>query len=163
MIICKQCHSVNVNSVVRKHKFDMGHRLLNYQGACRHAHGHEYHIEIFCEYSATNDLGLGIDFADIKKRLCTWLDENLDHGFACNPIDDSMLKLLYSEGNKVFVTKLGNPSAENISKEIFFVGEQLLNGSGLYLRKIKLFETVNCYVETTNLTDKERAVFANYY
>lgn len=152
-----------MNTVSRKHKFDAGHRLVNYNGACRHAHGHEYKVEITCRYVNTDSLGLSLDFSTIKSVFCKWIDENLDHGFLCNPCDSSMLSLLEKEKNKVFITSLGNPSAENISKELFWVGSKLLNNPGLSLHRILLFETTNCWVETENLTEEEESIFQLKY
>lgn len=152
-----------MNVVCRKHKFDLGHRLINYDGPCKHPHGHEYHIEIFCSYKETDSIGIGIDFSEIKKKVGTWIDASLDHGFACSPFDKSMISFLYEEKAKYFITKLGNPTAENLSKEIFYVATKLLNKTGLKVVRIKLYETINCYVETTRLSKDELDIFSEFY
>ena len=58
--------------------FDAGHRLLNYVGKCASPHGHTFRAEIILEGETLNDLGLLVDFSDIK-RDCSFLNIFVRH------------------------------------------------------------------------------------
>lgn len=150
--------------VTRKHKFDAGHRVMHERFKCHNMHGHEYHCELTFSYEHPKSLGYAIDFKEIKRVGCSWIDDILDHGFICNPKDETVIKLCKDLGSKLYVMQLTdadgfcNPSAENIAKELFFAISILLNQSDetkLTLESIKLHETVNCYVECTGIPDEE--------
>ena len=65
--------------VTREIDFCYGHRLLNYDGKCRHLHGHNGRAVISIERAEVDDRGMVLDFADIKRSVSNWIDENLDH------------------------------------------------------------------------------------
>ena len=48
-------------------EFCYGHRLLNYDGKCRHLHGHNARAEIELNSEELDDRGMVFDFSDIKK------------------------------------------------------------------------------------------------
>ena len=52
---------------VTKHiDFCYGHRLLNYDGQCRHLHGHNGRVEVDIESEKLDERGMVHDFSDIK-------------------------------------------------------------------------------------------------
>ena len=59
--------------------FCYGHRLLNYDGKCRHLHGHNGRIEVDIEARELDQLGMVLDFGVVKGVVRTWVDNNLDH------------------------------------------------------------------------------------
>ena len=65
--------------VTREIEFCYGHRLLQYDGRCRHLHGHNGRAVIALEGPKLDERGMLVDFADIKKKVQLWIDENLDH------------------------------------------------------------------------------------
>ena len=65
--------------VTREIDFCYGHRLLNYDGKCRHLHGHNGRAVIVFESPKLDDRGMVLDFSDIKQVVSRWIDENLDH------------------------------------------------------------------------------------
>ncbi|MGD0384007.1 MAG: 6-carboxytetrahydropterin synthase, partial [Thermoguttaceae bacterium] len=65
--------------VSREINFCYGHRLLNYEGKCRHLHGHNGRVIITVKAAALDDCGMVLDFNDIKTVVSRWIDENLDH------------------------------------------------------------------------------------
>lgn len=150
--------------VTRKHKFDAGHRVMHERFKCHNLHGHEYHVELVFSYEVPKNLGYAIDFKEIKRVGCAWIDEYLDHGMICNPKDEKLIALCSELKSKFYVMRLTdekgfcNPSAENIAKELFFIISVLLNQTDetkLTLEKIKLHETVNCYVECHGIGEDE--------
>ena len=62
---------------VRTH-FSAAHRLTNYDGNCARWHGHNWEVFATLAASEVNELGLAVDFREVKKVLRELLAE-LDH------------------------------------------------------------------------------------
>jgi len=119
---------------VTKHiDFCYGHRLLNYDGQCRHLHGHNGRVEIDIESDKLDERGMVVDFSDIKRVIKAWIDETLDHRMLLRK-DDPVLPAL--KGELVHVMDQ-NPTAENIAKLIF----QQARSKGLPVVEVRLWET----------------------
>ena len=83
--------------VTREIAFCYGHRLLNYEGKCRHLHGHNGRAVITLEGPALDGRGMLVDFAEIKRKVQVWIDENLDHTMLlCR--EDPLLPVLLERG-----------------------------------------------------------------
>ena len=104
-------------SVTKLIDFCYGHRLLNYDGKCRHLHGHNGRLEIRVETEKLNELGMAMDFVDIKKTVKSWVDQELDHKLILNENDPLLPDL--KKHAQPFVTLPGNPTAEAISQLVF--------------------------------------------
>lgn len=147
-----------MGKVIRKGKFDAGHRVMHERFKCFNVHGHEYHYELHFEYRDAQELGYAIDFKEIKRVACQWIDDVFDHGFIANPKDHIMVKACRALSSKLYVMNLvdakgfANPSAENIAKEIFFGVSTMMNCDNLWLSRLVLHETINCFVECDGLT-----------
>jgi len=99
----------------RYHDISMGHRLYQNKGPCGHLHGHNYRIWFELSLKIDDDdADMVIDFGIIKKVLCKWLEENLDHCFMVYHRDDSA-DLLRNIDEKVIRASF-NPTAENIAR-----------------------------------------------
>ncbi len=97
--------------------FCYGHRLLNYDGKCRHLHGHNGRVVVVLEGDGLDERGMLVDFSDVKNALRTWIDDTLDHRMIlCK--DDPALQSLRDLGEPVYVTD-DNPTAENIARLIY--------------------------------------------
>lgn len=128
-------------------EFDAGHRVVNHESKCRNFHGHRYKAEFTFEASELDELGRVIDFGVIKQILGKWIDDNLDHTMILNESDIEVGKLLESLGNKpVFFVKF-NPTAENLVEMLFNKANELLKNEGLKCKKVRLWETPNCYCD----------------
>ncbi len=124
--------------VTREISFCYGHRLLNYEGKCRHLHGHNGRAIISLEAPALDAKGMLVDFGEIKRHVQRWIDENLDHNLLlCR--EDPLLPLLIERGERVFVMEV-NPTAENIARLIFTKAEE----AGLPVVEVILWETDSC-------------------
>ena len=124
--------------VSREIHFCYGHRLLNYDGKCRHLHGHNGRAVITLEGAQLDTRGMLIDFGDIKQKIQRWIDENLDHNMLlCR--DDPLLPVLHERGERVFVMEQ-NPTAENIARLIF----DKTRDAGLPVVEVVLWETDQC-------------------
>jgi 6-pyruvoyltetrahydropterin/6-carboxytetrahydropterin synthase len=124
--------------VTREIEFCYGHRLLNYDGKCRHLHGHNGRALIVLEDAELDDRGMLVDFTDIKTQVQRWVDENLDHNLLLRR-DDPILPALQERGERVFVME-ENPTAENIARLIY----ERAAGAGLPVVEVVLWETPNC-------------------
>ena len=109
-----------------KTSFAGAHHLRNYGGKCEDVHGHNWAVEVFIDCKKLNDIGLGMDFAEVKKKLAEVI-KRLDH----------------KDLNALTFFKDKNPSAENIA---YFIYQQLKNkisGSGIKLSKVVVKESEN--------------------
>jgi 6-pyruvoyltetrahydropterin/6-carboxytetrahydropterin synthase len=125
--------------VTRQIDFCYGHRLLNYEGKCRHLHGHNGRAVIAIEAPELDDRGMVLDFSDIKRVVAGWIDENLDHRMILRH-DDPAVDALTKLGEPLFLVD-DNPTAETIARLIYrFTAEQ-----GFPIVECNLWETPNCY------------------
>ena len=121
--------------VTRELRFCYGHRLLNYDGKCRHLHGHNGRAVITLEAVRLDALGMVVDFSAIKRVVSAWIDANLDHRMILHK-DDPVLPYLQQQGEPFFVMDV-NPTAENIAKLIF----DFVLAQGFPVVEVKLWET----------------------
>ena len=125
--------------VTREIRFCYGHRLLNYDGKCRHLHGHNGRAIITLETDRLDGLGMVVDFSTIKRVVSHWIDANLDHRMILHK-DDPVLPHLKAQDEPVFLLDV-NPTAENIAKLIYdFVVSQ-----GFPVVEVRLWETDDSY------------------
>lgn len=119
--------------------FCYGHRLLNYEGKCRHLHGHNGRVEIDIATDKLDKRGMAYDFSDIKQAIKNWIDKELDHKMLLNAKDPALLFL--KESNDPVYVFQENPTAENIAKLIF---EEALH-LGFSVEEVRLWETPDSY------------------
>jgi 6-pyruvoyltetrahydropterin/6-carboxytetrahydropterin synthase len=125
--------------VTREITFCYGHRLLNYDGKCRHLHGHNGKAVITLSADSLDQLGMVMDFARLKHVVGAWIDEHLDHKMLLHR-EDPILPFLRQQGEPVFVLDV-NPTAENIARLIF----EFTASQGFPVVEVKLWETENCF------------------
>lgn len=124
--------------ITREIEFCYGHRLLNYDGKCRHLHGHNGRAIISLAGPALDARGMLVDFGEIKRKVQRWIDENIDHTMLlCR--DDPLLPLLRERGERVFEMSC-NPTAENIARLIY----ERTAEAGLPVVEVVLWETEKC-------------------
>jgi len=105
--------------------FAAGHALRNYRGKCENVHGHNYRCQVQVEGESLDEIGLLVDFVELKKVVHSVLDR-MDHQWLNDwpPFD-----------------KL-NPSAENMAKFIYDeVDAALPPRPGVKLGWVRLWET----------------------
>ncbi len=113
-----------VFEVYVKTHFSAAHSLKGYQGECAHVHGHNWIIEVFVRCQKLDQIGMGIDFRDIKRMLKEVLHE-LDH----------------SNLNELLFFQNVNPTSENIAKFLYQELGQKLNSNVVKVSKVKVSET----------------------
>ncbi len=124
--------------VSRQIDFCYGHRLLNYQGKCRHLHGHNGRVLITLEAAEVDGRGMLLDFGEMKQIVQRWIDDELDHRMIlCR--DDPAVSALKELGEPIVLID-ANPTAENLAKLIFEYAQR----RGLPVVEVRLWETPNC-------------------
>jgi 6-pyruvoyltetrahydropterin/6-carboxytetrahydropterin synthase len=125
--------------VTREIRFCYGHRLLHYDGKCRHLHGHNGRAVLTLQADRLDPLGMVMDFTRIKNLITAWIDDTLDHKMLLHQ-DDPALPFLRHLGEPVFVMDV-NPTAENIARLIY----DHAFAQGLPIVEVQLWETDHCY------------------
>lgn len=121
--------------VTREISFCYGHRLLNYDGKCRHLHGHNGRVVITLQADRLDALGMVVDFTTLKRVVSAWIDANLDHRMILHQ-DDPVLAAFKQQGEPFFLMDV-NPTAENIAKLIF----DFTKAQGFPVLEVSLWET----------------------
>ena len=154
--------------ITRKGTFDSGHRVMNERMKCFNMHGHTYLYELEFEFNEMEEIGYAIDFKEIKRVGCQWIDDILDHGMLLNPQDTALINITKDYGSKMWLMSLNgkeaycNPSVENIAKEIFLAMMVLFQPyPNLKINKITIYETPNCWTECIkeSISDAEAAAW----
>lgn len=125
--------------VTREIDFCYGHRLLNYDGKCKHLHGHNGRAVITIESETLDERGMVLDFSDIKRVVSNWIDENLDHRMILHH-DDPARESLEKLGEPMYLVDV-NPTAENIARLIF----KYAKSQGIPIVECRLWETPRCF------------------
>jgi 6-pyruvoyltetrahydropterin/6-carboxytetrahydropterin synthase len=109
--------------------FAAGHALRNYRGKCENVHGHNYRCQVTLEGAELDEIGLLVDFVELKRVVHGVLDR-LDHQWL----------------NEFPPFDVLNPSAENMARYIY---QQIADGlkvrEGVRIALVKLWETDTAY------------------
>jgi 6-pyruvoyltetrahydropterin/6-carboxytetrahydropterin synthase len=130
-------------SVTKRLDFCYGHRLLDYDGICRHPHGHNAIVEIEIRTDALDRRNMVTDFSDIKRVMKGWIDRELDHKMILRA-DDPLTQVLQEMGEPIFVLE-SNPTVERIARLIFDVARE----QGLPVARITVWETPTSWATYT--------------
>ena len=154
--------------ITRSGTFDSGHRVMNERMKCFNLHGHTYLYDLTFSFDTMKEIGYAIDFKEIKRVACQWIDDLLDHGFIANPHDLIYIQAAEVENSKIWKMSLEgsdnycNPSVENLAREIFLAMEILFEEyTDLKMHELKLHETPKCFTicNDGSIPDRERKNF----
>jgi 6-pyruvoyltetrahydropterin/6-carboxytetrahydropterin synthase len=159
--------------ISRKGNFDSGHRVMNEFMKCFNIHGHTYLYELTFSFENMEEIGYAIDFKEIKRVFCQWIDDVLDHGMLLNPHDTKLIETTKDYGTKLWLMSLNgegeycNPSVENIAREVFLAMDIMTTTlyqnapTGLKIHRVTIYETPNCWTEVkaASITERERNNF----
>jgi 6-pyruvoyltetrahydropterin/6-carboxytetrahydropterin synthase len=109
--------------------FCAAHQLRGYVGNCAQLHGHNYRVIVEVLATQLDEIGLGMDFREIRKGAEAVALE-LDHRFL----------------NELAPFDRVNPSAENIASYFFEKLAQKLDRPGARVSAITIWETERCSV-----------------
>ena len=112
--------------------FAASHILHGYDGPCSRLHGHNWFVEVEVQAKALNDIGIAIDFKDIKAAT-KQITDGLDHYHL----------------NDLAPFKEMNPTAENIVRYIHGALSSNLNSQDVHVKAVTLWETDRASVRYT--------------
>jgi len=137
--------------VSKEFRFEMAHALWNYDGLCRHIHGHSYILVVTIigePIDNINDtkLGMVLDFADLKAVVKEPVVDYFDHSLVIYKEAAKHLPEARSDMyDKVHLMDF-QPTCENLVLHIAEkVQANLAPGIGLF--SVKLYETATSYAE----------------
>jgi 6-pyruvoyltetrahydropterin/6-carboxytetrahydropterin synthase len=122
-------------SVTKRIDFCYGHRLLDYDGICKHPHGHNAVAEIEVRTETLDKRNMVVDFTDIKRRVKGWIDRELDHRMILRR-DDPLVDALQKLGEPVYLLE-SNPTVERIARLLF----DMSRDQGLPVSRVTVWET----------------------
>jgi len=121
--------------VSKEFTFDAAHHLHAYEGKCKNLHGHTYKV-VFGLSGFVNEIGLALDFGDIKEIWKDRIEPYLDHRYLnetlppMNTTAENMVVWLYEQMQVALQTE---PYAERCK--------------GGRVEFVRLYETPTSYAE----------------
>ena len=111
--------------VMIERNFSSAHQLRGYRGKCENLHGHNYKIEIYARGRELDNIGLLVDFVELKAaadEIVNYLDHrNINE---LPPFDEEL-----------------NPSAENLARYILERVSAQVGDERVQVYKVRCFET----------------------
>ncbi|HEX8144973.1 MAG TPA: 6-carboxytetrahydropterin synthase QueD [Pyrinomonadaceae bacterium] len=111
--------------VMIERNFSSAHQLRGYKGKCENLHGHNYRIEIYARGRELDNIGLLVDFGELKEaadEVVQYLDHRNINELA--PFDEEL-----------------NPSAENLARYILERVAARVGDDRVRVYKVRCFET----------------------
>ena len=105
-------------------QFSAAHSLSGYHGNCSEIHGHNWIVEVFVRCRELNNIGIAIDFRNVKQTIKEII-ENIDHTYL----------------NEHPEFKDMNPSSENIARFLYRELGGKINSDNVTVSKVKVSET----------------------
>ena len=131
--------------VMIERNFSSAHQLRGYRGKCENLHGHNYKIEIYARVNELNNIGLLVDFVELKQAA-----------------DDLVAYVDHKNLNELepFVEEQ-NPSAENVARFFLEKLASKINDARVQIYKVRCFETPTS-VATYQVDYELSAYYADY-
>ena len=111
--------------VMIERNFSSAHQLRGYKGKCENLHGHNYKIEIYARGRELDNIGLLVDFGELKDAADEVV-QYLDHR-NINELPPFDVEL--------------NPSAENLARYILERVSSRVGDGRVQVYKVRCFET----------------------
>lgn len=103
---------------------DAAHRLPDYPGKCQHLHGHRFAFEIVLRSETLDNLGMVIDFVELKRIFNHYLG-HLDHSLLNDYLD--------------------NPTAEELADYSWRILDRVEWPAGVELVRVKVWESPDAW------------------
>lgn len=104
--------------------FAAAHAVRGHQGGCQNLHGHNYRVRVELEAAELDELGMVIDFADLKGMIRDTVE----------PFDHRVI-------NEIPPFDRRNTTAELIAQHVFEqVGERLGDGGRVRVARVEVWE-----------------------
>jgi 6-pyruvoyltetrahydropterin/6-carboxytetrahydropterin synthase len=110
--------------VMIERNFSSAHQLRGYKGKCENLHGHNYRIEIYARGQELDNVGLLVDFVELKAAA-----------------DDVVQYLDHRNINELPPFVELQPSAENLAKYVLERVSSRIDDDRVRIYKVRCFET----------------------
>jgi len=110
--------------VMIERNFSSAHQLRGYKGKCENLHGHNYKIEIYARGSELDNVGLLVDFMELKAAA-----------------DEVVQYLDHRNINELPPFVELQPSAENLAKYVLERVSSRIDDDRVRVYKVRCFET----------------------
>jgi len=111
-------------------------------------HGHNGVVFFHATADSLDSVGRIMDFSVLKEKLGGWIDEKWDHGFIYHVADKETENALACVNPQKKYAMPCNPTAENMAKYLLIdICPGLLEGTGVTVIKVVVWETENCFAE----------------
>lgn len=112
---------MGVTTLSKEVEFDLGHRVPNHASKCRNVHGHRYRVRATCAGELVNevgaaDVGMLVDFGDLKRWMTEAIHDPLDHGFAYEADDPVGEAIAGAVPDQKLIPLWGPPTGENLAR-----------------------------------------------
>ena len=104
--------------------FSSAHQLRGYKGKCENLHGHNYKIEIYARSRELDNIGLLVDFVELKAAA-----------------DEVVQYLDHRNINELAPFDLLQPSAENLAQYVLERVASKVGDQRVQVYKVRCFET----------------------
>ena len=145
-------------TVVKEFTWDMAHMLAGHEGLCKNLHGHTYRMQV--EVSRLdggsvgkngNTQGMVVDFKVLKDLVKSKIVKPLDHAFmywkdSTDEVEHEIARLLKKNEKKVVEVSY-RPTAEEMALNFYDELSKELEGCGLELCSVKIWETPTSFAE----------------
>ncbi|MFA6036905.1 MAG: 6-carboxytetrahydropterin synthase QueD [Legionellales bacterium] len=113
-------------------RFSAAHVIPGHPGICARLHGHNFRMEVEVKGTQLNEIGILIDFQDLKSATQNLIDK-IDHRYL----------------NEIPPFDKISPTAENIAQWAYFELKKQLNEDVAHLSAVSVWESENSGVRFT--------------
>ena len=108
--------------------FSAAHSLRGHRGQCEALHGHNWRVELSVAGEDLDDLGMVVDFKELKKTL-----------------DDILAQFDHRYLNEISPFDRLNPSSENLARRIFDETAGRLDNPRVRVTRCRVWESDDAY------------------
>lgn len=137
--------------ITKEFSFEAAHILDNYDGLCRHIHGHSYKLFVCIKGGIIDEVnnpknGMLLDFLDLKKIISEEIIKKFDHSLmlkkgtvitTSDKSNDMLARIIYTDFQ---------PTCENLVFDFACIIRKKLPVN-IQLFSLKLYETASSYAE----------------
>jgi len=146
---------VTVTVVLR---WEAAHRLQKVDSKCNSLHGHSYRADITVGCHCLSEAGMVMDFGELKELLWAHVVKPWDHAILLWEEDVELHSMAIHMGNKLAIFP-DDVTAECLAETLLskckgrllaYMDKTATGGSGLFVSRVKVFETDSCWAEAVN-------------
>ncbi len=132
--------------------------LYNYDGLCKHIHGHSYRLQVTVSGQVIHDKnhpknGMVMDFGELKEIVNKHVVNRFDHSLlVADYVPEKLKSDLKSVSERIIFTPY-QPTSENMVNDIARIISHYLPGN-VQLVCVRLFETATSFAEWCSSDNK---------